>query len=540
MNSIDVGESDGTCVWNRPDLPSKCTYKLGETPVSKSPHRHVTRVDGAKLKILPSILHQIGNTPLVQINKIPKSLGLQCQILAKCEFLNAGGSVKDRIGCRMIEDAEASGRLQPGDTLIEPTSGNTGIGLAMAAAVKGYRCIIVMPEKMSKEKVDVLKALGAEIVRTPTSASFDAPESHIGVAKRLLDEIPRSHILDQYRNPSNPLAHYDGTANEILDACDGKLDMLVCGAGTGGTLSGITRKVKERCPSCKIIGVDPVGSIIAQPSDLNKTDSSFYEIEGVGYDFVPTVCDREYVDKWYKSSDKPAFQMARRLIREEGLLCGGSSGAAMHYALQAAADFQLTAQHRVVVVLPDSVRNYMTKFLNDDWMMEKKFVDEQENASAKSAWWWNEPVSSLKLNAPVTVSPQVTIQSALKLLSREGFDQAPVVDDSGVVLGMLTVGSMMSMVTKGKVDISDTVSKVIYRQFQQATMDTSLGNLSLMLNTDHYVVITHDQRHYEGNDATMTKRMIFGIATRIDLLEFITRGDMPSEDGNSAASNGSG
>lgn len=538
MNSNHCFGNDEEHKWNRPDLPSKCTYKLGEA-VSKSPHRHVTR-DTAKLKILPDILHHIGNTPLIQINKVHKSLGLQCQILAKCEFLNPGGSVKDRIGYRMVEDAEASGRLQPGDTLIEPTSGNTGIGIALAAAVKGYRCIIVMPEKMSKEKVDVLKALGAEIVRTPTSASFDSPESHIGVAKRLMDEIPRSHILDQYRNPSNPLAHYDGTADEILEACGGKLDMLVCGAGTGGTLTGIARKIKERCPSCKVVGVDPVGSIIAQPDDLNKSDSSIYEVEGIGYDFIPTVCDREYVEKWYKSADKPSFQMARRLIRDEGLLCGGSAGSVMYCALQAAADYQLTSQQRVVVILPDSVRNYMTKFLSDDWMMERKFLDEQENTSEKSAWWWNQPVSALKLNSPVTVSPQVTIQDALKLLSREGFDQAPVVDDTGAVLGMLTVGNMMSMVTKGKVDVTDTVSKVVYRQFKQVTMDTSLGNLSLMLNTDHYVVITHDQRYYRGNDATMMKRLIFGIATRIDLLEFIMHGDIPTSSDDDTGTNGAG
>jgi cystathionine beta-synthase len=197
---------------------------------------------------LPNILHHIGNTPLVRINSIAKAAGLKCELLAKCEFFNAGGSVKDRIGYRMVEDAEKSGRLKKGDVLIEPTSGNTGIGLALAAAVKGYRCIIVMPEKMSQEKVDVLRGLGAEIVRTPTEAAFDSPESHIGVANRLNKEIPNSHILDQYSNPSNPLAHYDGTAEEILDACDGKVDMVVATAGTGGTIAGIARKIKEKLP----------------------------------------------------------------------------------------------------------------------------------------------------------------------------------------------------------------------------------------------------------------------------------------------------
>lgn len=202
--------------------------------------------------------------------------------------------------------------------------------MALAAAVKGYRCIIVMPEKMSMEKVDVLRALGAEIVRTPTSARFDSPESHVGVAWRLKNEIPNSHILDQYRNPSNPLAHYDATAEEILEQCDGKLDMLVAGAGTGGTITGIARKLKERCPNIKIVGVDPEGSILAEPEELNKTDKTQYEVEGIGYDFIPTVLDRSVVDTWYKSDDEESFNMSRMLIREEGLLCGKFAGSRSH------------------------------------------------------------------------------------------------------------------------------------------------------------------------------------------------------------------
>jgi len=210
-----------------------------------------------------TILENIGNTPMVRINHITKVEGVTCEVLAKCEYFNAGGSVKDRIGRRMVEDAEKSGRIKPGDTLIEPTSGNTGIGLALAAAVKGYKMIITLPEKMSQEKVDVLKALGAQIIRTPTEAAWDAPESHIGVAKKLNKEIPNSHILDQYSNPSNPLAHYDGTAEEIIDQCGGKVDVVVLTAGTGGTITGIARKLKEKVPNVKIVGVDPDGSILA-------------------------------------------------------------------------------------------------------------------------------------------------------------------------------------------------------------------------------------------------------------------------------------
>ena len=310
----------------------------------------------------------IGETPLVRVNKISKKEGIKCEILAKCEFFNSGGSVKDRIAKRMVEDAEASGRIKPGSTLIEPTSGNTGIGLALAAAIKGYRCVITLPEKMSKEKVDVLKALGAEIIRTPTEAAWDSPDSHIGVAKRLLEEIPDSHILDQYGNPSNPLAHYDGTAEEIWEQCEGKVDMVVSAAGTGGTISGISRRLKELNPNIQIVGVDPYGSILAEPENLNTSGVGVYHVEGIGYDFIPKVLDRSVVDSWIKTGDQESFLMARRLIREEGLLCGGSGGAAMVGALKAAAT--LKEGQRCVVILADSIRNYMSKHLSDHWMFE--------------------------------------------------------------------------------------------------------------------------------------------------------------------------
>ncbi|XP_013394087.1 cystathionine beta-synthase [Lingula anatina] len=522
---MENGLTNGSSVreWKRPDLPSKCTYHVG-APITDSPHPHQRR--SPRPKILPNILYSIGDTPLVRINKITKSMGVKCEVLAKCEFFNAGGSVKDRIGLRMIEDAERAGILKKGDTLIEPTSGNTGIGIALGAAVKGYRCIIVMPEKMSKEKVDVLKALGAEIVRTPTSASFDSPESHIGVAHTLLHEIPNAHILDQYRNPSNPLAHYDGTAEEIIDACDGQVDMVVIGAGTGGTLTGIARKIREKCPNCKIIGVDPMGSIIAEPAELNDSDTSFYEVEGVGYDFIPTVCERAYVDRWYKSQDKESFVMARRMIKEEGLLCGGSCGSNMYVALQACQDFGLKEGQRCVVILPDSVRNYMTKYLNDDWMMERGFMKEKDEVDPGNLWWWNLKVNALPLHAPVTVLPTVSIKDTLDLLAKEGFDQVPVVDESGDIIGMLTLAHIHSQVLRGKATTADPVSKVIFKQFKQAPqvrLDTSLGKLSRMLDTDHFVLVVHDQRQYEGNATESKKQMIFGIATRIDLLSFITR-----------------
>jgi len=274
--------------------------------------------------------------------------------------------VKDRIGYRMVEDAEREGRIKPGDTLIEPTSGNTGIGIALAGAVKGYRVIITLPEKMSHEKQVTLAALGAEIIRTPTEAAWDAPESHIGVAKKLQRELPNAHILDQYSNPSNWRAHYEGTGEEILRDLEGQVDMVVMTAGTGGTLTGVARKVREKCPNVKVVGVDPVGSILAGGDCIAP-----YLVEGIGYDFIPEVLDRALVTTWVKTEDKESFLTARRCIREEGLLVGGSAGAAMWAALKEARN--LKKDQNCVVILADGIRNYMTKFVDSKWMNEHGF-----------------------------------------------------------------------------------------------------------------------------------------------------------------------
>ena len=439
--------------------------------------------------IYDSVLGAIGGTPLIRLNRIGSDL--PCELLVKCEFFNAGGSVKDRIGRQMVEDAERQGRIQPGDTLIEPTSGNTGIGLALAAAVKGYRCIITMPEKMSKEKVDVLKALGAEIVRTPTEAAYDAPESHISVARRLQHDMEQSHILDQYSNPSNPEAHYYGTAEELIRQCQGKIDMLVAGAGTGGTISGLAKRLREHNPDIEIVGVDPEGSILAVPDSLNdKHRLESYHVEGIGYDFIPKVLDRTYkkrdetlavqpnnvtcnrsltwfvsfllfpgalVDKWYKSNDEESLLMMRRLIRDEGLLCGGSSGSAVACALKAAAG--LEAGKRVVIILPDSVRNYMTKALSDDWMGDHGFVDGQVvQAKQYQSWWAKKRVSDLPINTPLTITSNVTCKDAIGLLKQEGFDMVPVLEN-GDVIGVVTAGNMTNRLLSGRCRPDTTVAE---------------------------------------------------------------------------------
>ena len=313
--------------------------------------------------ILDNILDAIGNTPTVKINSLGNAL--DCSLYAKCEFVNPGGSIKDRIGYEMVKQAEREGKIKPGYTLIEPTSGNTGVGIALAGAVLGYHVIITMPNKMSHEKEVVLKSLGAEIFRTKTEAAWNDPDSHISLAKRLNNKIENSFILDQYSNPNNPGAHYEHTAQEIIDDFD-SLDMLVAGVGTGGTITGLAKRLKQHYPNLKVVGVDPYGSILGGGDEVAP-----YLVEGIGYDFFPDVLDNDLIDEYIKVNDEDSFVMAKALIKQEGLLVGGSSGSAMWAALRVAKS--LSAGQKCLVILPDSIRNYMTKYPDDEWMKKQGF-----------------------------------------------------------------------------------------------------------------------------------------------------------------------
>jgi cystathionine beta-synthase len=314
--------------------------------------------------IYNNIVETIGKTPLVKLNSFSDQV--ECNLLVKCEFMNPGGSTKDRIAKQMILDAEKSGRIKKGDTLIEATSGNTGIGMALAGAALGYKIVITLPEKMSQEKQIVLEALGAEIIRTPTEAAWDSPESHIGIAKKLQQELPNSHILDQYGNESNPAAHFNGTGQEIIDDIDGSVDMVVIGVGTGGTLTGIAKIIKKHYPNAIIVGADPEGSLLAGPEEIKP-----YHVEGIGYDFIPEVLDRTLVDRWVKTNDAESFTLARALMRDEGLLVGGSSGSTMMAALKEAKT--LKAGQNCVIILADGIRNYMSKFVSAEWRKQEGF-----------------------------------------------------------------------------------------------------------------------------------------------------------------------
>ncbi|XP_035744140.1 cystathionine beta-synthase-like protein isoform X2 [Vespa mandarinia] len=492
----------------RPDRLSHCTWRANAT---NTPHT-IRKEFSNRNNVLPNILEAIGQTPMVRLNTIPQLHGLKCEIFAKCEFMNPGGSVKDRIAYRMIQDAEEKGILKPGSTIIEPTSGNTGIGLAMAAAVKRYRCIIVMPEKMSNEKVLTLRALGAEIVRTPTEAAWNSPESHISISQKLQKEIPNSVILDQYTNSGNPLAHYDQTAMEIWKQCDGKLDYVVIGAGTGGTVSGIGRKLKELHPEVTIIAVDPIGSILAFPSELNEHDVSFYEVEGIGYDFLPTVLDRNVVDKWVKVNDCESLNAARMLIKQEGLLCGGSSGAALSAFLKIAKD--IPAKKRVVIILPDGIRNYMTKFVSDKWMEIRGFLD-IPSLDESNKWWSNYPVSTLSITKPPLLSKTATCQEAIHILKTTNSHQVVIIDNEEKVKGVLTMQVLMSKLIFGGIKQTDCVENIMIKHFVKVLSTTTLVKLSLVLEHEAYVVVVD----HINNDA------LVGIINPSDIVNFISSKD---------------
>ena len=422
-----------------------------------------------------SITDLIGHTPLVRLNKIPHSLGIDCTVLAKLEYMNAGGSVKDRIALRMIEEAEKSGRIKPGDTLIEPTSGNTGIGLALVAGVKGYKTIITLPEKMSAEKVAVLRALNATIIRTPTQAAFDSPESHIGVARRLEKEIPNAHILDQYGNVDNPLAHELGTAEEIWTQTGGKIDAIVAGAGTGGTITGLARGLRKHKKDIKIIAADPQGSILALPSSLNDGfANAAYKVEGIGYDFVPDVLDQKAVDTWYKTDDRESFYYARRLIAEEGLLVGGSSGSAMAAMVKAVKDLGLGKDDTVVVIMPDSIRSYLSKFVDDDWLAANDLLPPSPPISQPSSpelrarrntndQFGGTKVRALRLKPVTTVTADSPCASAIETMREKGFDQLPVLAPTGRrLVGLVTLGNLLSRISHGRATSRSPISDVMF------------------------------------------------------------------------------
>lgn len=423
-----------------------------------------------------SALDLIGNTPLVKLNKVVAQF--ECDVWAKCEFLNPGGSIKDRIAKSMVEAMEEAGRLKPGDTLVEPTSGNTGIGLALVGAVKGYRVIITMPEKMSKEKEVVLRCLGAKIVRTPTEEPSMSPTSHIGIAKSMSEEVDTVHLPDQYSNPANPAVHYRTTAEEILQDLDGKVDMFVASPGTGGTLTGVAKRLKEVNPNCIVVGADPIGSILGGGDQVLS-----YKVEGIGYDFFPAVFDRELVDHWVKVSDRESFLLAREIIRQEGLLVGGSSGSNLAAALKHLD--KLKKGQNCVIIFPDGIRNYLSKFASDEWMLENEFLQLPDDLLN----------STLDKFEPYFVELE-TIQWSSKLRDvacRTGVTFFMVKFGSKIV-GVLSAQSIVDCLVKNPKAADDEVLFYVDKHFRLFSSSQTL--FDLLVDKSHYKIIESSDRFY--------------------------------------------
>ncbi len=450
------------------------------------------------MTVMDSILDAVGGTPLVRLTRVTR--GVQPTILAKLEMLNPGGSVKDRIGLRMIEAAERAGLLQPGGTIVEPTSGNTGHGLAIAAAIRGYKCIFVMPDKMSQEKVSLLRAYGAEVVITPTAVAPESPESYYRVADRLTEEIPGAFQPNQYFNQENPDAHEATTGPEIWEQTDGKIDVLVCGVGTGGTITGTARYLKSRNPDITVVGADPDGSL------LSGGDIHPYLTEGIGEDFWPETFDPALVDRWVRVSDRDAFRTARAVTRQEGILAGGSSGTAVFAALEVARE--LDASKLIVVILPDTGRNYLSKLYSDSWLLQYGLLERPEVVRVE------EVLSAKHGEIPplVTVNARDKARQAVDVLQQYGISQAPVVREPSMDVSQF-VGSIQERALLDR----------IFRDPDalQADVAEVMGPPIPMVEFDDPVEVAFGELQREPAVLVAKTGQALGVLTRSDLLEFL-------------------
>jgi cystathionine beta-synthase len=458
--------------------------------------------DILKIKYFETILDTIGNTPLIKLNKVTK--GLKPLVFVKAEFFNPGGSVKDRIGIEIINDAEKTGKIKPGGTIVESTSGNTGMGIAIAASVKGYKTVFTMPDKMSMEKISNLRAFGAEVIVTPTAVPHDSPESYTSVAKKRVAETPNSILADQYENPKNPEAHYRTTGPEIWDQTGGQIDYFICGIGTGGTITGTAKYLKEKNPNIKVIGVDIKGSILQEYFYTKKFSPVFktYKVEGIGQDFIPGALDFNVVDEVIMADDQESFTAARRLTREEGIFVGGSCGTAIAAGLKFCEN--LSEKDVVVILLPDSGNKYVSKIYNDVWMRENGFL-KPERVTLRYVL----AEKSGEIPPLVSVTRQATLRQALDLIKQFGISQLPVMDGNKCI-GTVTESNLLSAVLDDSTKFDQLIEQSMEHPLPAVHMNEEMQSaVKFFAHKVPAVIVTDDIKP-------------IGILTRFDLLDFMS------------------
>ena len=460
------------------------------------------------LRVYDDILQTIGRTPLVHLKRLGR--GLICPIYAKIESFNPCGSVKDRIAVNMIEEAERSGRLKPGGTVVESTSGNTGLGLAMVCAKKGYKTIFVMPDKMSQEKIQLLRAFGAKVVITPTAVEPEDPRSYYNVAKRLVAETPNAILANQYHNPENPRSHYRTTGPEIWEQTGGLVTDVVVGMGTGGTISGVGRFLKEQNPDIRIVGVDPVGSLLLETWQQKRlpegVKAKTYKVEGIGEDFLPSTLDLSVIDEVIRIGDKESFLWARRLVKEEGIFAGGSSGTALAAAVECAQN--LSPDHLVVVILPDSGSRYLSKLYDDKWMRENGFLAAEWSESSLRDVLAVKPVPGL-----ISSQADDRVMEVIATMKSRDISQMPVLNPDGSLAGLVAeVDLLKHMLENDHVHSADeTIVGIVQPAQAVFPADTPIEAVLAAIMEGLVVLVTEDDQP-------------IGILTKIDVLDFIARG----------------